>query len=182
MTGTQLRDALVKHPTVGALAEEARTAHLEALAADIDQTTTAAECTEVITYLESKIGSIMGQLETGRVTAEHRGASDAYLDWHTRAHHALSVAQMQHGRAKRHRHHFYELGKIDREAEHAARLAAKEAFTAEQRARNAETQLEINRMAAKRRLHERVCELIKERLGHQVHKDLFAAARMQGGV
>ncbi|OAJ69015.1 hypothetical protein [Gluconobacter cerinus] len=142
------------------------------------------DCSDVLNFLESKIASIEGQLETSRIAASQRGASDHYLDWHIRAHHALSVSQMQHRRVLKRRgvlNHIevesrkevraFEIETLKREQADAA------ARRAEASARNAQTQLQIVSVASERSVHRKVCQLVQQKFGEDIHRELFDLAR-----
>jgi len=173
MIGTQLRDALSAHPA----SQMAEQGALETLAARPEDIRTVAECTDVLNYLEAKITSIEGQLETSRIAAEQRGANDAYLDWHTKAHHALSMTQFGYHRVKKQRHLLYLQERDVQQRAHEARMASARKAQAEARARNAEVQLQIVQVAAERSVQKQVCVLVQARFGKDVHGELFDTAR-----
>ncbi|WP_317214049.1 hypothetical protein [Gluconobacter sp. GP1] len=142
------------------------------------------ECSDVLNFLESKIASIEGQLETSRIAASQRGASDHYLDWHIRAHHALSVSQMQHRRVLKRRgvlNHIEVESRKDVRAFEVETLKKEQADAAARRAeasaRNAQTQLQIVSVAAERLVHRKVCQLVQQKFGEDVHRELFDQAR-----
>lgn len=174
MIGTQLRDALSHHP----VAEMAEYGELDALSERPENIRSNEKCTDVLNYLESKIVSIEGQLETSRIAAQQRGANDSYLDWHTRAHHALTMTRFRYERVKKQRHLIFLEERERAKQLHAERVANAERKKAEARASNAATQLEIVKIAADRSVHKLVCGLVRERFGDDVHNDLFDAAKI----
>lgn len=143
------------------------------------------DCADALNFLEAKIASIEGQLETSRIAAAQRGASDHYLDWHIRAHHALTVSQLQHRRVLKRRGVLNYIEAEDRKQDRSYAIEEQKRLRTEAAARrteaaaqNAQTQLQIVSVAAERTVHRRVCQLVQQRFGEEVHRELFDQARL----
>lgn len=172
MQGTQLRDALANHPA----AQLAVIGEMENLSERPEDIQSRQICTDVMNYLETKIASIESQLHVGKISADQRGADEAYLDWHNRAVHALSMARLRYDRVRKQRHLLF-LAEQDRNHQaHVERVAFADKTKAEARARNAEIQLETVKIAAERNVHKQVCRLVEQRFGKHVREELFEAA------
>ncbi|WP_215747373.1 hypothetical protein [Gluconobacter sp. P1C6_b] len=165
--------------------DQAETERLTALVERPELIQTMPDCADALNFLEAKIASIEGQLETSRIAAAQRGASDHYLDWHIRAHHALTVSQLQHRRVLKRRGVLNYIEAENRKQDRACDIEEQKrlrgeaaARRAEAAAQNARTQLQIVSVAAERTVHRRVCQLVLQRFGEEVHRELFDQARL----